>query len=109
MIRRPPRSTLFPYTTLFRSRRIVDGAGADDDQQAVILASHDVVDGAAGVADRGFDGRTADGEEANEVLGRGQHGDVLDTCVVGLASLLGTAAIPGIGEGSLMSSHCLLS
>src|SRR5260370_17204374 len=23
MIRRPPRSTLFPYTTLFRSRRIV--------------------------------------------------------------------------------------
>src|SRR5687767_15632591 len=26
MIRRPPRSTLFPYTTLFRSgRRIVDG------------------------------------------------------------------------------------
>src|SRR2546426_6385696 len=25
MIRRPPRSTLFPYTTLFRSRRITDG------------------------------------------------------------------------------------
>src|SRR2546427_8646260 len=24
MIRRPPRSTLFPYTTLFRSRRAVD-------------------------------------------------------------------------------------
>src|SRR3712207_9286350 len=29
MIRRPPRSTLFPYTTLFRSRRDVPGAGAD--------------------------------------------------------------------------------
>src|SRR2546426_4522612 len=28
MIRRPPRSTLFPYTTLFRSRR---GSGAPDD------------------------------------------------------------------------------
>src|SRR5256885_11164767 len=27
MIRRPPRSTLFPYTTLFRSKRI--GAAAD--------------------------------------------------------------------------------
>src|SRR3712207_7579790 len=27
MIRRPPRSTLFPYTTLFRSpQRLVDGA-----------------------------------------------------------------------------------
>src|SRR3712207_7934479 len=30
MIRRPPRSTLFPYTTLFRSRRIVgDDVGRD--------------------------------------------------------------------------------
>src|SRR3989454_9812188 len=26
MIRRPPRSTLFPYTTLFRSRRRMDPA-----------------------------------------------------------------------------------
>src|SRR5258708_23516440 len=25
MIRRPPRSTLFPYTTLFRSGNLVDG------------------------------------------------------------------------------------
>src|SRR4051812_49620886 len=25
MIRRPPRSTLFPYTTLFRSRRFAEG------------------------------------------------------------------------------------
>src|SRR3712207_8866426 len=24
MIRRPPRSTLFPYTTLFRSKRLLD-------------------------------------------------------------------------------------
>src|SRR3712207_9280897 len=27
MIRRPPRSTLFPYTTLFRSYPLVDGQG----------------------------------------------------------------------------------
>src|SRR5256885_9583816 len=27
MIRRPPRSTLFPYTTLFRSLRTVDARG----------------------------------------------------------------------------------
>src|SRR3712207_8586235 len=39
MIRRPPRSTLFPYTTLFRSRRDrlreppeLDGAPADDEE-----------------------------------------------------------------------------
>src|SRR3712207_8359695 len=29
MIRRPPRSTLFPYTTLFRSKRLQRGAGLD--------------------------------------------------------------------------------
>src|SRR5947208_9905101 len=28
MIRRPPRSTLFPYTTLFRSRRFAQGMAA---------------------------------------------------------------------------------
>src|SRR5205809_1276073 len=28
MIRRPPRSTLFPYTTLFRSRRAIARASA---------------------------------------------------------------------------------
>src|SRR2546430_7170030 len=32
MIRRPPRSTLFPYTTLFRSAvTVVPGAGVDPD------------------------------------------------------------------------------
>src|SRR5947208_14634163 len=30
MIRRPPRSTLFPYTTLFRSRRCRQPGGAYD-------------------------------------------------------------------------------
>src|SRR5687767_15776429 len=29
MIRRPPRSTLFPYTTLFRSRRGTETAGPE--------------------------------------------------------------------------------
>src|SRR2546429_4265107 len=29
MIRRPPRSTLFPYTTLFRSERAIDEPGAE--------------------------------------------------------------------------------
>src|SRR3989441_9291727 len=30
MIRRPPRSTLFPYTTLFRSPRLGPGRGRGD-------------------------------------------------------------------------------
>src|SRR2546422_6984951 len=35
MIRRPPRSTLFPYTTLFRSLKWVDSLAGND--QMVIL------------------------------------------------------------------------
>src|SRR5256885_5589666 len=37
MIRRPPRSTLFPYTTLFRSCRVVRNALNDLDRFAVRL------------------------------------------------------------------------
>src|SRR5687768_18033046 len=37
MIRRPPRSTLFPYTTLFRSgRRLVLGERAEEEVEAVL-------------------------------------------------------------------------
>src|SRR5262245_62769976 len=48
MIRRPPRSTLFPYTTLFRSvfgmlREIrVERGGA---LHAVVVVGHDVLEG----------------------------------------------------------------
>src|SRR3712207_8351773 len=35
MIRRPPRSTLFPYTTLFRSARAVEGFLARPDAAVV--------------------------------------------------------------------------
>src|SRR3712207_8935242 len=37
MIRRPPRSTLFPYTTLFRSRRVRGGLDAFPDVAARLL------------------------------------------------------------------------
>src|SRR2546430_7401931 len=41
MIRRPPRSTLFPYTTLFRSRLpvVVHTRDAEDDTRALVLSS----------------------------------------------------------------------
>src|SRR2546430_5635600 len=35
MIRRPPRSTLFPYTTLFRSQEESDPDRGDDDDRVV--------------------------------------------------------------------------
>src|SRR3989442_7172773 len=36
MIRRPPRSTLFPYTTLFRSPTVVIRVGLSDEQDQVV-------------------------------------------------------------------------
>src|SRR2546430_3465614 len=44
MIRRPPRSTLFPYTTLFRSQRAVPAAHHDD--RLLRHVRHDVIAGA---------------------------------------------------------------
>src|SRR2546429_2507528 len=38
MIRRPPRSTLFPYTTLFRSDRVLDQLGSLQPEDVVIPA-----------------------------------------------------------------------
>src|SRR3712207_8402163 len=56
MIRRPPRSTLFPYTTLFRS--------AHHDDQQRILRAH----GGAGVAEQG----------ERTIVREGQRDDVPD-------------------------------
>src|SRR3712207_6892452 len=36
MIRRPPRSTLFPYTTLFRSGVVADAVGVADEDLDVV-------------------------------------------------------------------------
>src|SRR3989442_9743717 len=45
MIRRPPRSTLFPYTTLFRSEARLT---LRDRRLAVLAARQDVVEGVPG-------------------------------------------------------------
>src|SRR3712207_9080025 len=43
MIRRPPRSTLFPYTTLFRSGGV--GRVGDEGVELAVLVGHAVVRG----------------------------------------------------------------
>src|SRR5258705_5584894 len=62
MIRRPPRSTLFPYTTLFRSRRLAEhgrhGAVVGDQAGRAVGADVAVLDhradrGTGGVGDAG--------------------------------------------------------
>src|SRR3712207_5514014 len=64
MIRRPPRSTLFPYTTLFRSDGRLDLARAEE------LAAHLVDLGCDGLAVNGTTGEgptTSDAEKAEVV------------------------------------------
>src|SRR3712207_8919743 len=47
MIRRPPRSTLFPYTTLFRSLRQLqaEAARASGDERGLALQVEQLLDG----------------------------------------------------------------
>ena len=49
MIRRPPRSTLFPYTTLFRSVTDGDGAGAGTDSSTAIQMAIDSIKAKTGI------------------------------------------------------------
>src|SRR5260370_8547972 len=70
MIRRPPRSTLFPYTTLFRSKpaaHLLPGANQRRQQRdgadghgAALAALHAIVDADAGGTRRGIMARQRD-------------------------------------------------
>src|SRR3989449_6760068 len=42
MIRRPPRSTLFPYTTLFRSRIEIDSLPQEIDEVERKIVQHEI-------------------------------------------------------------------
>src|SRR2546430_17600478 len=64
MIRRPPRSTLFPYTTLFRSALHAARAAVRDDQHVVIGQVRD----AREVRER--DGRERDAQVVRQKLDR---------------------------------------
>src|SRR3712207_8693766 len=57
MIRRPPRSTLFPYTTLFRSALAAHGEPRPDDR-----GQADVVADGLGLGDRVDDRRLGDAQ-----------------------------------------------
>src|SRR3712207_7486517 len=60
MIRRPPRSTLFPYTTLFRSQRGRDAEeGREGGRGRVLLPVHRARAARAGELHRAVQGRQA--------------------------------------------------
>src|SRR2546422_3448613 len=66
MIRRPPRSTLFPYTTLFRSSRVRLRPHADPSggawRPAAVRAGNQGADGVRGVGGNGSGVRPGPGE-----------------------------------------------
>src|SRR3989454_4931976 len=83
MIRRPPRSTLFPYTTLFRSVSFdVDGKQHDGARLAMLLEQDlghiswmvGARFGAAGGADRAADFCEQEPEQIGDLSGRPDRG-----------------------------------
>src|SRR3989454_11637100 len=84
MIRRPPRSTLFPYTTLFRSERLVRAVpalGEGDEGRRDVVDGHDVE---AGVRR----GRDAEPEprSVRQPGERREHADEVEEQVRGVAA-----------------------
>src|SRR3989454_12765409 len=81
MIRRPPRSTLFPYTTLFRSDvegGVQRGGGGGGDRTArdgLHLLGGPLLDGnPVAVRERGIDGRGRRGAVEGHAGVPGEHG-----------------------------------
>src|SRR3712207_8927709 len=67
MIRRPPRSTLFPYTTLFRSEDLVElGEPVDDERDLGAEVALQRGDRVAGVLDRVVQQRRREGHRSEE-------------------------------------------
>src|SRR3712207_7882691 len=66
MIRRPPRSTLFPYTTLFRSVVAQVGAAGGPARHALAAVDQEVVDGEVDI-------REGDAVHGDELLERSEE------------------------------------
>src|SRR2546429_4976437 len=111
MIRRPPRSTLFPYTTLFRSPLAVEQAFAPEPMYLLTAAMQDVVREGTAQGLKNFlppelavAGKTGTTDEQRDAWFAGFTGDRLGVVWIGYddnraARLTGAgAAVPGWGE-----------
>src|SRR2546422_1716194 len=72
MIRRPPRSTLFPYTTLFRSHRTCTSYSLHGSLPDGRLPSHESIPPLTG--QECFDTLDADAEASQDQTGHSPHG-----------------------------------
>src|SRR3712207_9246340 len=99
MIRRPPRSTLFPYTTLFRSdedARVGEQGARDRDALALAAGERQ-----AALADAGVVAVRQLGDEPRRLGALGRALDVLAACV--------GAAVGDRKSTRLNSSHANIS
>src|SRR3712207_8042775 len=73
MIRRPPRSTLFPYTTLFRSvalARLADGRSVDVPRRQPLRDQQPLPLGRVALGERGLGERPRSEEHTSELQSR---------------------------------------
>ena len=126
MIRRPPRSTLFPYTTLFRSNGVIPEGGVIVSVDAPNLSEFDLADAfveggeIATVRDGGFDlrmteytalvnlpiaadGETEIGETASFSLSPGEGYEILEAYSSGRFELVDTAS--DIPQGAISEAN----
>src|SRR2546427_7137889 len=76
MIRRPPRSTLFPYTTLFRSRALANWIAARGKNLTTIYTTHGHGDhffGASTILERFTGARFVARPEVIEIMRRSEE------------------------------------
>src|SRR3712207_9381393 len=91
MIRRPPRSTLFPYTTLFRSVEVDQAGDGDQVGDALDALAQDVV----GQAERVEDARAALDDRQQLLVGDDDQGvDLLGQAIDAVGRL--TAALSAL-------------
>src|SRR2546425_1908331 len=83
MIRRPPRSTLFPYTTLFRSQEIGDFLAELGGEQRAPLAVH-----VAAIVDDGAEDRRVRRRPADPQLRSEEHTSELQSLAYLVCRLL---------------------
>src|SRR3712207_9542794 len=99
MIRRPPRSTLFPYTTLFRSRP-GDLARAEEELLGLVVTLEADGDHGAGGGVRRRRGRVADAGLPQQVLQLADAGLLLALLVLGGVVATVLAQVAQIGRAS---------
>src|SRR2546422_1428653 len=101
MIRRPPRSTLFPYTTLFRSLDRVKWIKARYPQVEVVGGNVGTGDGARALVDHGADGvkvGIGPGSICTTRIVAGGGGPQI-TPIPNVAQALGKSGVPLIAGG----------